>query len=116
MSIRVSAIESLRARRLVMAESAAGGERTSKPRSVYDDVAQRWSEAPVLARADLPYGRPVSGPALLEDASSTLAVPSDGVAVRDAADNIIIVLSASPATDDRAVDLTTGEHERAVNV
>jgi N-methylhydantoinase A len=93
MSIRVSAIESLRARPLVMAESAEAG-RTSSPRRVYDDAAQRWSEVPVLARADLPYGRPVHGPVLIEDASSTLAVPSDGVAVRDVADNIIITLSS----------------------
>jgi N-methylhydantoinase A len=93
MSIRVSAIESLRARPLVMAESAQA-EQTSRPRRVYDDVAQRWNEVPVLARADLPCGRPVHGPVLIEDASSTLAVPSDGVAVRDVADNIIITLSA----------------------
>lgn len=93
MSIRVSAIESLRARPLVTDESAET-ERASKPRRVYDDMAQRWNEVPVLARADLPYGRPVHGPALIEDASSTLAVPSDGVAVRDVADNIIITLSA----------------------
>jgi N-methylhydantoinase A len=115
MSIRVSAVESLRARPLATAESAEA-ERTSKPRSVYDDLAQRWSEVPVLARADLPYGRPVHGPMLIEDASSTLAVPSDGVVVRDAADNIIIILSANPVTEDRAADFTTEERERAVNV
>ena len=114
MSIRVSAIESLRARPLVMAESAET-ERTSKPRRVYDDVAQRWSEVPVLARADLPCGRPVHGPVLIEDASSALAVPSDGVVVRDAVDNII-TLSANPATEDRAADFKTEERERAVKV
>jgi N-methylhydantoinase A len=111
MSIRVSAIESLR----VVAESVEA-ERTSKPRRVYDDVTQRWSKVAVLARADLPYGRPVHGPVLIEDASSTLAVPSDGVVVRDAADNIIITLSANPAAEDRAADFTTEERERAVNV
>jgi N-methylhydantoinase A len=115
MSIRVSAVESLRARPLVTTASVEA-ERTSKPRSVYDDVAQRWSEVPVLARADLPYGRPVHGPVLIGDVSSTLAVPSDGVVVRDAADNIIITLSANPATEDRTADFTTGERERAVNV
>ena len=114
MSIRVCAIESLRARPLATAESAEA-ERTSKPRSVHDDVAQRWSEVPVLARADLPCGRPVHGPVLIEDASSALAVPSDGVVVRDAVDNII-TLSANPATEDRAADFKTEERERAVKV
>jgi hypothetical protein len=104
----VSAVDSLRARPLVTTESAEA-ERTSMPRSVYDDLAQRWSEVPVLARADLPYGRPVHGPVLIEDASSTLAVPNDDVVIRDAADNIIITMSANPATEDRAADFTTGE-------
>jgi hypothetical protein len=71
---------------------------------------------PVLARADLPYGRPVHGPVLIGDAPSTLAVPSDGAVVRDAAGNIITTLSANPATEDRAADFTTEERERAVNV
>jgi hypothetical protein len=53
---------------------------------------------------------------LIEDASSTLAVPGDGVVVRDAADNIIITLSADAADEDRAADFTTDERERAVNV
>jgi hypothetical protein len=38
------------------------------------------------------------------------------VVVRDAADNIIITLSANPATEDRAADFTTEERERAVKV
>jgi N-methylhydantoinase A len=105
MSIRVSAIESLRARPLMMVESTEV-ERTRHLRRVYDEMADRWSEVPVLARAGLPYGHLVHGPLLVEDASSTLAVPSDGVAVRDAADNIIITLSANSATEDRTADLT----------
>jgi hypothetical protein len=58
----------------------------------------------------------VHGPVLIEDASSTLAVPGDVVVVRDAADNIIITLSADAADEDRAADFTTDERERAVNV
>jgi hypothetical protein len=53
---------------------------------------------------------------LIGDAPSTLAVPSDGAVVRDAADNIIITLSAKPAAEDRAADFTTQERKRAVNV
>jgi N-methylhydantoinase A len=113
MSIRVSAIEQLRARPLMMAESAEV-ERAPKPRNVYDDAANRWGEVPVLARASLRYGHPVHGPVLIEDASSTLAVPSDGIAVRDAADNIIITLLANSAAEDRAADLTREEHEGAI--
>jgi N-methylhydantoinase A len=97
MSIRVSAIESLRARPLMMAESAQA-ERARQLRNIYDDMANRWGEVPVLARAGLPCGVPVLGPVLIEDASSTLAVPNGGIAVRDAADNIIITLSANSAT------------------
>ncbi len=115
MSIRVSAIESLRARPLMMVESTEV-ERTRHLRRVYDEMADRWSEVPVLARAGLPYGRPIHGPLLIEDASSTLAVPSDGVAVRDAADNIIITLSTNSATEDRTADLAREEHERAISV
>ena len=113
MSIRVSAIEQLRARPLMMAESAEV-ERTPKPRNVFDDAANRWGEVPVLARASLRRGHPVHGPVLIEDASSTLAVPGDGIAVRDAADNIIITLLANSAAEDRAADLTREEHEGAV--
>src|SRR5260370_42476955 len=50
MSIRVSAIEQLRARPLMMVESTEV-ERTPKPRNVYDEMASRWGEAPGLARA-----------------------------------------------------------------
>jgi len=115
MSIRVNAIESLRARSLMMVESTEV-ERTRHLRRVYDELADRWSEVPVLARAGLPYGHLIHGPLLIEDASSTLAVPSDGVAIRDTADNIIITLSANSATEDRIADLTREEHERAINV
>jgi N-methylhydantoinase A/oxoprolinase/acetone carboxylase beta subunit len=108
------AVESLCVRPLMMAESTEV-ERTSKPRSVYNDAAHRWSKVPVLARASLPYGHAIQGPLLIEEASSTLAIPSDAVAVRDAADNIIITLSATSATEDRTADLAKEEHERAIN-
>jgi N-methylhydantoinase A/oxoprolinase/acetone carboxylase beta subunit len=81
-------------------------ERAPKPRNIYDDVAMGWGEVPVLARAGLPYGHPVRGPVLIEDASSTLAVPSDGIAIRDAADNIIITLAAGSAMEDRTGEET----------
>jgi len=61
--------------------------------------------------AGLPYGHLIHGPLLIEDASSTLAVPADGVAVRDTADNIIITLSANAAAEDHA----RKEPERAVD-
>jgi hypothetical protein len=58
----------------------------------------------------------MSGPMLIEDTSSTLAILSDGIVVRDAANNIIITLSANPTTEDRAADFITEEPEGTVNV
>jgi hypothetical protein len=48
--------------------------------------------------------------------SSTFAAAVPVLVVRDAADNIIITLSANPAAEDRAADFTTEERESGVNV
>lgn len=58
----------------------------------------KWCEAKMISRAALVVDKPIQGPAILEDATSTLYVPSDWQAVRDVNDNVIL----TPRSKDHA--------------
>ena len=55
---------------------------------VYDGRA--WHKAQLMSRSDMRPGVPVPGPALLDDPTSTLLVPTEWSAARDGNDNIIL--------------------------
>jgi len=55
---------------------------------VFDD--RRWQRGRLVSRASMREGVEVTGPALLEDPTSTLFVPAGWVATRDAADNTVM--------------------------
>ena len=49
-----------------------------------------WRKAKMISRGALEVGKALPGPAILEDSTSTLLVPSDWQAVRDEHDNVIL--------------------------
>jgi|HigsolmetaAR206D_1030411.scaffolds.fasta_scaffold01555_4 N-methylhydantoinase A/acetone carboxylase, beta subunit len=57
---------------------------------LYDQGA--WRKAKMISRAALQTNEIIEGPAILEDATSTLLVPSDWQAQRDDNDNVILTL------------------------
>ena len=57
----------------------------------------RWRRGRLVSRASLPVGGSVAGPALLEDPTSTVFLPTGWTATRDAADNTVMTWSAQDA-------------------
>ncbi len=57
---------------------------------IFDDGA--WRKAKMISRAAMTVGEALQGPAILEDSTSTLLVPSGWQAQRDANDNMILTL------------------------
>jgi len=55
---------------------------------VFDD--RRWQRGRLVSRASMREGVEVTGPALLEDPTSTVFLPAGWVATRDAADNTVM--------------------------
>src|SRR3546814_253468 len=51
-----------------------------------------WRKATMISRAAMEVGQALAGPAILEDSTSTLLVPSGWEACRDANDNVILTL------------------------
>ncbi|MBV7485256.1 hydantoinase/oxoprolinase family protein [Bordetella sp. BOR01] len=51
-----------------------------------------WRKATMISRAAMKVDQALAGPAILEDSTSTLLVPSGWVARRDANDNVILTL------------------------
>jgi len=49
-----------------------------------------WRKAKLISRSQIKIGDVVNGPALLDDPTSTLLVPSGWTAHRDQSDNIIL--------------------------
>ncbi len=62
---------------------------------LYDDG--RWQRGQLVSRASLPVGGSITGPALLEDPTSTVFLPTGWTATRDAADNTVMTWSAQDA-------------------
>ncbi len=59
-----------------------------RPIRIFDDRV--WQDARLLCRGTLREGEPLPGPALIEDPTSTLYVPSRWTARLDANDNAIL--------------------------
>ncbi|WP_010161948.1 hydantoinase/oxoprolinase family protein [Sphingomonas sp. PAMC 26617] len=59
-------------------------------RSVYFGPTEGWRRTPIYRRGALPVGEPISGPAVIEEMSSTTVVLADQTASIDAFGNIII--------------------------
>lgn len=53
-------------------------------------LGRRWRRGTLLPRGALAAGRTLAGPALLDDATSTVLVPEGWRAERDAADNLVL--------------------------
>lgn len=53
-----------------------------------------WRDATMISRAALAEGEVLQGPAILEDSTSTLLVPTGWQAVRDANDNMILTMGS----------------------
>jgi len=93
MNLRVAAIEAAVDRPLNL---AASGRETWKPGSSNRDVWQAandaWRNVPALPSGALHDGARLQGPAIVEDASSTLVIPAGATAWRDPAGNLIVDL------------------------
>ncbi len=62
--------------------------RETKSISMFDE--RRWQDGKLMSRASLKPGKSTPGPALLEDPTSTLILPSGWSAMRDENDNTIL--------------------------
>ncbi|MBL8702157.1 MAG: hydantoinase/oxoprolinase family protein [Alphaproteobacteria bacterium] len=80
----------------VAAVDAAGDDDFPLPadRRVYDAVRRRFATIPVLRRASLPLGRPVSGPVAIQDRETGVVLGPHDVATRDASGAVLVELRA----------------------
>jgi N-methylhydantoinase A len=94
MNLRDAAIEAGVDRPLNL---AASGRETWKAgaghRNVWQPAQEAWRNAPSLPREALKQGERLQGPAIVEDASSTLVIPPGATAFRDDAGNLIVDLA-----------------------
>jgi N-methylhydantoinase A len=60
------------------------------PRRIELFDQRSWHDGQLLSRSALQVGKPMAGPALLEDPTSTLLVPAGWTATRDVNDNTIL--------------------------
>ncbi|MDP3759971.1 MAG: hydantoinase/oxoprolinase family protein [Ramlibacter sp.] len=94
MNLRVAAIEEGVERPLNL---SASGRETWAPgagnRHMWQAGAEAWRNVPSLPRESLRQGEKLQGPAIVEDASSTLVIPANATAWRDAAGNLIVDLA-----------------------
>lgn len=96
-NLRVTARERNVERALNLSPRQNRWEPASNARSIWSRNDQSYANAPIHSIEGLAPGENVHGPAVLEDAFSTLLVPVGAVAKRDEAGNIIVDLK-SPAS------------------
>jgi N-methylhydantoinase A len=72
-------------------ESAAAGRRAA-----FDPVARGFAEVPVHRRADLAAGARIPGPAMIDEAETTIVVAAGFTAGLDAAGNILLTREGAP--------------------
>lgn len=95
--LRVTAVGGLERALPPAVEGSAAPPRPVEERRVYVDAALGWRTLPVYAGADLRPGTRLSGPLLVEEATTTLfAGPGDDLAV-DASDNYLLTLDTGVA-------------------
>jgi N-methylhydantoinase A len=93
-NLRVAAIEAGVDRPLNL--SGSGRETWqagASTRDVWQPSTGAWQNVPSLPRAALKEGERLQGPAVVEDASSTLLIPAGASAFSDAAGNLIVDLA-----------------------
>lgn len=95
MNLRVAAIESKVHRPLELDAGANAWRPASASRAVWLADAAQASDVPVFSREAMARDQVVAGPALVEDASSTLLIPAGATAVVDGAGNLIVDLDGS---------------------
>jgi len=93
-NLRVAATETLVERPVRLDGSSDAWKVGADSREVWDATAGRWRRLKVLARDALAAGQELTGPIVLEDASSTLLIPEGASARRDASGNVIVELKA----------------------
>jgi N-methylhydantoinase A len=97
MNLRVAAIESGVDRPLNL---AASGREAWKPgagnRDVWQPAQDKWRNVESCPIEDMKDVEKLVGPAIVEDASSTLVIPAGATAWRDAAGNLIVDLEPQP--------------------
>ncbi|MBN9476571.1 MAG: hypothetical protein ABS43_16900 [Bordetella sp. SCN 67-23] len=97
MNLRVAAVEQNVERPL----NLSGGKRDWTPstasRQAWQPGRDAWADAPVRARETLRAGETLHGPAIVEDASSTLIIPAGATAAIDTAGNLIVDLQPTPS-------------------
>jgi N-methylhydantoinase A len=95
-NLRVAATETLDERPVQLDGSSRDVWKVgADSREVWDAALGRPRRLKVLARDTLVAGQELTGPIVLEDASSTLLIPDGAVARRDAAGNVIVDLGAA---------------------
>jgi N-methylhydantoinase A len=87
----VGAVAKAPLREIGVAGTVAGA--VTAQRKVYFGMQQGWLDTPVHARAKLPAGARLAGPALIEEMSSTVLLAPGQSAIVDRIGNIIINLS-----------------------
>ncbi|MGU7775718.1 hydantoinase/oxoprolinase family protein [Burkholderia sp. MR1-5-21] len=92
-TLRVAAIEENVNRPLSLGADTEAWIPSTSHRDLWVANQNKFVQAPVISRQALVPGKTVVGPALVEDASSTLAIPPGATAEIDAAGNLLINLA-----------------------
>ena len=91
MNLRVAAVESGVDRPLNLASSGREQwKHNAGNRKMWLSSKNAWADAPTVAADSLKAGDRLQGPAIVEDASSTLVIPADASAFRDDVGNLIV--------------------------
>src|SRR5581483_9618733 len=93
-NLRVAATETLTERPVRLDQPGKPWKVGADSRDVFDAASGRWRRLKVLSRDALVIGQELTGPIVLEDASSTLLIPDGAVARRDASGNVVVDLKA----------------------
>lgn len=96
-SIRVSATADAGSGDAALAAAVAPGGSLKRMRAVYWGAAAAHLPTPVHDRRRLPAGSEIAGPAVIEEAESTLLVPPGAMARIEASGNIVVILPAGAA-------------------
>ncbi|MBS0468763.1 MAG: hydantoinase/oxoprolinase family protein [Proteobacteria bacterium] len=91
MNLRVAAIESGVDRPLNLTSSGREQwKHGADDRKLWLPSTKDWADAPAVAAESLKHGDRLQGPAIVEDASSTLVIPPGASACRDSVGNLIV--------------------------
>ena len=112
MNLRVTA-QAMPLQKFVSTTLAAGNP--PKPKStrlVYFHELRQYVQTPVFERTDIHAGFSLSGPLLIEDASSTLVVGPKGMVVQSSTGNLIITIEDVLASSEKKATSLSSQSER----